>query len=168
MVHYGVQIENFLKKYPLDGVQEDWSTLRAEMGELTTGFGITWEQGHAIGAPVGMVDVKSLCQHLEDVADHWKEALDSALDASKLNGTKTEDEYNQYVKEFRDATNTLQDHYNGDQAKDDAKEVLTRGKRIDDFMRKHPLTSNVQDMWVPVRTDLQRLAKFYELGWNWQ
>ena len=97
-----------------------------------------------------------------------KEALDSALDASKLNGTKTEDEYNQYVKEFRDATNTLQDHYNGDQAKDDAKEVLTRGKKIDDFMRKHPLTSNVQDMWVPVRTDLQRLAKFYALGWNWQ
>jgi len=26
----------------------------------------------------------------------------------------------------------------------------------------------VQDMWVPVRTDLQRLAKFYALGWNWQ
>jgi hypothetical protein len=168
VVHYGVQIENFLKKYPLDGVQEEWAALRSDLGELTTGFGITWEQGHAIGAPVGMVDVKNLCQHLEDVADHWKEALDSALDNSKLNGTKTEDEYNQYVKEFRDATNTLQDHYNGDQAKDDAKEVLTRGKRIDDFMRKHPLTSNVQDMWVPVRTDLQRLAKFYALGWNWQ
>ena len=47
VVHYGVQIENFLKKYPLDGVQEDWSALRSDMGELTTGFGITWEQGHA-------------------------------------------------------------------------------------------------------------------------
>ena len=168
MLHYGVAIENFLKKYPLDGVQEDWSALRSDLGELATGFNITWEQGHAIGAPVGAVDVKNLCQHIEDVADDFKETLDKALDASKLNNTKTEDEINQYVKDFRNATNNLQDHYNGDRAKDDAKEVLTRGNKIDGFMRKYPLTSEVQDMWVPVRTDLDRLAKFYALSWKWQ
>jgi len=168
VLHHGVAIENFLKKYPLDGVEEDWSALRSQLGELATGFGITWEEGHAIGAPIGAADVKSLCQHLEDVADHFKESLDSALDNSKWNNTKTEDEANQYLREFRDATNQLQDHYNEDRAKDDAKEVLTKGKRIDEFIRKHPLTADVQSMWVPVRTDLERIARFYSMDWKWQ
>jgi len=168
VLHHGVAIENFLKKYPLDGVQEDWAVLRSELGELATGFNITWEQGHAIGAPVGPVDVKSLCQHIEDVADHYKESLDKALDASKLNGTASEDEINQYVRDFRDATNNLQDHYNEDRAADDAKEVLTKGNKIDGFMKKHKeaIPSNVQSMWAPVRLDLDRLAKYYKVSWR--
>ena len=168
VVHYGVQIENFLKKYPLDGVQEDWTTLRSELGELATGFNITWEEGHALGAPVGAVDVKNLCQHIEDAADHYKEALDKALDNSKLNNTATEDEINQYVRDFRDATNSLQDHYNEDRAKDDAKEVLTKANKIDGFMKKHKdaITPEVHSMWEPVRTDLDRLAKFYNVSWR--
>jgi len=166
VLHTGVAIENFLKKYPLDGVQEDWATLRSGLGELASGFNITWEEGHAIGAPVAAVDVKNLCQHLEDVADHYKEALDSALDNSELNNTSTEDEINGYVRDFRDATNSLQDHYNEGRAKDDAKEVLTMASKIDGFMRKHPLTPEVQSMWVAVRTDLDRLARFYGVKWQ--
>ena len=170
VLHYGVATENFLKKYPLDGVQEDWATLRAELGELATGFNITWEEGHAIGAPVGAVDVKNLCQHIEDVADRYKESLDKALDNSKLNNTKSEDEINQYVRDFRDATNSLQDHYNEDRAKDDAKEVLTRANKIDGFMHKHTdaIPEDVQTAWGVVRTDLDRLAKFYSVSWRWQ
>jgi hypothetical protein len=167
-LHYGVAIENFFKKYPLDGVQEEWATLRSELGELASGFNITWEQGHAIGAPVGAVDVKNLCQHIEDVADHYKEALDKALDNSKLNNTASEDEINQYVREFRDATNSLQDHYNEDRAASDAKEVLTRANKIDGFMKKHKdaIPSDVQSKWEPVRTDLDRLAKYYNVSWK--
>ena len=168
VLHHGVAIENFFIKYPLDGVQEQWATLRSELGELATGFNITWEQGHAIGAPVGPVDVKSLCQHIEDVADHYKAALDKALDNSKLNGTASEDEINQYVRDFRDATNSLQDHYNEDRAAGDAKEVLTKGNKIDGFMKKHKdaIPSDVQSMWDPVRLDLDRLAKYYKVSWR--
>jgi len=170
VLHYGVSIENFLKKYPLDGVQEDWATLRGELGELASGFNITWKEGegHATGAKVGAVDVKNLTQHMEDVADRYKEALDAALDNSKLNNTKSEDEINQYVRDFRDATNSLQDHYNEDRAKDDAKEVLVRANRIDGFMRKHKeaITPEVQSAWEPVKSDLDRLAKYYNVKWQ--
>jgi hypothetical protein len=170
VLHYGVSTENFLKKYPLDGVQPEWTTLRSDLGELASGFNITWDKGAgaAIGPPVGAVDVKSVCQHIEDVADRYKEALDKALDTSKLNNTKTEDEINQYVRDFRDATNTLQDHYNEDRAASDAKEVLTKANKIDGFMKKYPLTPEVQTAWVPVQTDLDRLAKYYNVSWRAQ
>jgi hypothetical protein len=170
VLHHGISIETWFKKYPLDGVQEEWGTLRSELGELTTGFNITWKEGEgfAQGAQIGAVDVKNLCMHLEDVADRYKEALDAALDNSKLNHTKTEDEINRYVKDFRDATNRLQDHYNGDRAKDDAKEVLTRANKIDGFMHKHTdaIPQEVQTSWEVVRADLDRLAKFYGVSWK--
>lgn len=168
VLHYGVAIENFLKKYPLDGVQEDWGTLRSQLGELATGFNITWDEGHAVGAPVSAVDVKNLCQHIEDVADHFKSALDAALDNSKLNNTSAEDEINAYVRSFRDATNSLQDHYNEDRAKDDAKDVLTKGNKIEGFINKHKdaIPSDVHGQWAAVRLDLDRLAKFYNVNWR--
>ena len=165
VLHYGVGIENWFRKYPLDGVQNEWATLRADLGELAKGFNITWEQGHSIGAATGTVDVKSLCMHIEDVADRFKEALDSALDKSKLNKTSTEDDMNGFVRDFRDATNTLQDHYNQDRAKQDAQDVLAKAKKINDYLGTHPLTPEVQSTWVPVRTDLQRLAKHFSISW---
>ena len=116
VLHYGVSIENFLKRNPLDGVEEDWVALRADLGELAKGFNITWEQGHAIGAPIGEADIKNLLQHIEDKADKYKLALDAALDNSVLNNTPTEDEINRINSEFRAATRKLEDNRKDDGA----------------------------------------------------
>ena len=47
VLHHGVAIENFLRRNPLDGVEEEWTAWRGDLGDLATGFNITWEQGHA-------------------------------------------------------------------------------------------------------------------------
>ena len=168
VLHHGVAIENFLKRNPLDGVEEDWVGLRADLGELAKGFNITWEQGHAIGAPVGEADIKNLLQHIEDMADKYKLTLDAALDNSVLNNTNTEDEINRINSEFRAATRRLEDNRQNDRAQESAKEVLTQGKRIDSFLAKHKekLTPEVQSSWLEVRTDLVRLARLYTIAFK--
>jgi DNA-binding TFAR19-related protein (PDSD5 family) len=166
VLHYGVSIENFLKRNPLDGVEEDWVALRADLGELAKGFNITWDQGHAIGAPISEADVKNLLQHIEDKADKYKLALDAALDNSVLNNTPTEDEINRINSEFRAATRKLEDNRKDrDGAQGPANEVLTQGKRIDAFLEKHKekLTPEVASSWLEVRTDLLRLARLYSI-----
>ena len=170
VLHYGVAIENFLKRNPLDGVQEDWASLRADLGELATGFNITWEQGHAIGVRVGEADIKNLLQHIEDMADKYKLTLDAALDNSPLNNTSTEDEINRVNADFRAATRHLEDVRTKDSAAEAAKEVLVQGKRINDFLVKHSakLTPEVQSSWLAVRIDLERLAKLYQLRAQWK
>jgi len=170
VVHYGVAIENFLRRNPLDGVEGEWATLRSDLGELARGLNITWDQGHAIGARVGEADVKNLCQHIEDMADKYKLTLDAALDNSVLNNTKTEDEINAVNANFRKATRRLEDNRKNDSAPQDAKEVLIQGKRINDFLEKHSakLTPEVQSSWAAVRTDLERLARLYAIQWQWQ
>jgi len=101
VLHHGVAIENFLRRNPLDGVEDEWTTLRSDLGDLASGFNITWEQGHALGAPVGEADIKNLLQHLEDMADKYKLTLDAALDNSPLNNTNAEDEINTVNADFR-------------------------------------------------------------------
>jgi hypothetical protein len=170
VLHHGVAIENFLRRNPLDGVQEDWAALRTDLGELARGFNITWDQGHALGARVGESDIKNLLQHIEDMADRYKLTLDAALDSSPLNNTNAEDEINGINADFRKATRKLEDSRKDDSATQNAKEVLLRAKRINDFLVKHneKLTPAVQSAWTAVRTDLDRLARLYNVDWNWQ
>lgn len=165
VLHHGVAIDNFLKRNPLDGVEEDWATLRADLGELAKGFNITWEQGHALGARVGEADIKNLLQHIEDMADKYKLTLDAALDNSPLNNTNAEDEINGVNSDFRKATRHLEDVRNDESAPQAAKEVLIKAKRIDGFLQKHSakLTPEVQSSWGAVRTDLERLARLYNV-----
>ena len=165
VLHHGVAIENFLRRNPLDGVEEEWTALRGDLGDLATGFNITWEQGHALGAPVGEADIKNLLQHIEDMADKYKLTLDAALDNSPLNNTNAEDEINAVNADFRKATRHLEDVRNDESAPQAAKEVLIKAKRIDGFLQKHnaKLTPEVQSSWGAVRTDLERLARLYNL-----
>lgn len=165
VLHHGVAIENFLRRNPLDGVEEEWTALRGDLGDLATGFNITWEQGHALGAPVGEADIKNLLQHIEDMADKYKLTLDAALDNSPLNNTNAEDEINAVNADFRKATRHLEDVRNDESAPQAAKEVLIKAKRIDGFLQKHSakLTPEVQSSWGAVRTDLERLARLYNL-----
>lgn len=169
VLHHGVAIENFLRRNPLDGVEEDWTTLRASLGELAKGFNITWDQGHALGARVGEADIKNLLQHIEDMADKYKLTLDAALDSSPLNNTKAEDEINAVNSDFRKATRHLEDVRNDENAPEAAKEVLVKAKRIDSFLQKHSakLTPEVQSSWGAVRSDLERLARLYSLKAQW-
>jgi hypothetical protein len=100
------------------------------------------------------------------MADKYKLTLDAALDKSPLNNTSTEDEINRINADFRKATRRLEDNRNNDKAPEAAKEVLIQGKRINDFLVKHDakLTPEVQSSWIAVRTDLERLAKLYQLS----
>ena len=165
VLHHRVAIENFLRRNPLDGVQEEWTALRSDLGDLARGFNITWDQGHALGSPVGEADIKNLLQHIEDMADKYKLTLDAALDNSPLNNTNAEDEINAVNSDFRKATRHLEDVRNDESAPQAAKEVLIKAKRIDGFLQKHnaKLTPEVQSSWAAVRTDLERLARLYNL-----
>ena len=167
----GVTIEGFLKRNPLDGVEGDWTTLRTDLKKLAEVYGVNLEDSrYATGAQVGEADIKNLLQHIEDMADKYKLTLDAAMDNSPLNNTSTEDQINAINSEFRAATRRLEDNRNNDSAPQDAKEVLVRAKRINDFLVKHSakLTPEVQSAWAAVRTDLERLARLYSVNWQWQ
>jgi hypothetical protein len=117
-----------------------------------------WYRGNPRGA----------IQSLENNTDRFRRSLDRALDRSRLNGTRAEDQINEYVDSFEQATDRLREQAEERQtAPAAAREVLTRGRRIDAFMRRYQFARNAENDWVRVRNDLNRLATSYYIRWRW-
>jgi hypothetical protein len=113
-------------------------------------------------------NVRDIIRDLETDTDHFKSSLDHALDHSRLNGTRAEDEINDYVKKFEAATDRLRDRAEDRQAAPGlTREVLNRGRSIDVFMRRNRLGPDAETDWARVRNDLNRLANAYNVNWRW-
>lgn len=113
-------------------------------------------------------NVRDVIRDLESDTDRFKSSLDSALDHSRLNGSRTEDEINEYVKRFEEATNRLRDRAEDRQAAPGlTRQVLARGRAINMFMRSHRLGGEAESDWDKVRNDLNRLANAYNVNWRW-
>jgi hypothetical protein len=113
-------------------------------------------------------NVREIIRNLETDTDTFKRSLDHALDRSPLDGTPSEDEINEYVKQFEHATDKLKDRAEDRKyAPNLAREVLVRGRSINTFMRKHQLGQNVDNDWARVRRDLTLLAHGYRINWRW-
>src|SRR5687767_12135437 len=113
-------------------------------------------------------NVREIIRELESDTDRFKGSLDTALDHSRLNGSRTEDEINGYVKRFEEATDRLRDRAEDrEHAPNLAREVLNRGRSINAFMRSHRLGGRAESDWAQVRTDLNRLSNSYYINWRW-
>ncbi len=112
--------------------------------------------------------VRPLLQRLETKTDTFRTALDRRMDNSRLNNTTTEDSIAAYVAEFENATDDLRNNFNSRRSSaSDATAVLNNGWSIDDFMKRNRLGANVERQWQSIRTDLNSLARFYSVAWNW-
>jgi hypothetical protein len=113
-------------------------------------------------------NVRETIRQLETDTDHYKGSLDRALDHSPLDGTRAEDDINRYVKEFEEATDKLKDRAEDREYSPGlAREVLTRGRAINGFMKTHRLQSEAEMDWARVRSNLNRLANSYYIKWAW-
>ena len=113
-------------------------------------------------------NVRAIIRQLETDTDAFKSSLDSALDRSSINGTRAEDEINQYVKQFEEATDRLRDRSEDrEYAPNAAREVLNRGRSINVFMRNNRLGGRAESDWARVRNDLNRLSNAYYINWRW-
>jgi DNA-binding TFAR19-related protein (PDSD5 family) len=112
--------------------------------------------------------VKNLIERVEKGTDSFRAALDSSLDHSRLDGSRTEDNINRFVKDFEQAADRLEDRY-GDRntAAGLVGEVLRRAAFIDNFMLRHALTPSAQSSWATLRTHLDDLARAYRVSWSW-
>lgn len=112
--------------------------------------------------------VRALLTRIENESNVFKRSLDSALDQSRYDGSRSEDNINQFVSDFEAATDRLRNNFNSRRdTKQDVEEVLTRGNAINNYMRQVRINGQVQTDWELVRTDLTQLARLYNVTWNW-
>ena len=112
--------------------------------------------------------VREVITRIETRTDVFRSSLDARLDRSRINNTNAEDNINQLVADFENATNQLRDRFNSRQAVSaDVQNVLNQAALIDSFMRRNRLGARVERDWASLRVDLNELARLYGVSWNW-
>jgi len=118
----------------------------------------------APSAAFAQEDVSRLLKQLEDDSDRFSNSATKALDNSKYDGTPLEDQLVRYVREFEDSIDRLKKASDkSEPTAIPAKEVMTRAKAVDKFMRRNTLSSAAETDWITVKADLARLARAYNL-----
>lgn len=111
--------------------------------------------------------VEQIIRNVERRSDTFRRSFDAGLDRSRLDGTLTEDDLNDRVKAFEEATNELRSRFDGRRAAAaDVDNVLNRAALIDEFMRNNLKQARVQGDWILLKSDLQKLAKAYNVAFN--
>lgn len=190
-----VRIDGFMRRYPLSSrAQDDWSTLKTHLDELSAAYDVSWRWSDystgyppaSVGDPSGSTtyptgtivsdvpyritdrEVEQILHRIEQQADKFRSALDAALDKSRLNGTRSEDEINAFVKDFYSHTKTLHEHFDNHKSTSaDVQSVLDRASRIDEFIRRNRLKKNAQKEWSKLKANLDELARVYNVSWRW-
>jgi len=173
------RINTFMVLHPLEArVQGDWATLRADLELLANSYNISWQWGGEfrtpplVELPYRMNDkqVEELIHRIESQSDVFRKSLDSALDQSRLDGTRREDDINSFVKEFYKETKRLHERFDSHKSTaGDVQTVLNRAAQIDQFMRRNRLKRDreAQREWLGLRTQLDELAQLYNVNWRW-
>ncbi len=114
-------------------------------------------------------EVEDIIHRLESQSDRFRKSLDSALDKSRFDGTRQEDDINAFVKDFYKETKTLHSHFDSHKSTtSDVQTVLDRAAQIDQFMRRNRLKKDAQKDWAVLRAYLDELARVYSVTWRWQ
>lgn len=164
-------IDGFMMRNQLDPAAErDWQDLRRDLDELARIYGAAgnWASSGNVAARVNDKEVGQLLKRIDKGADNFRKSLDKALNRSAIDGSKAEDNINQFVREFGDTTGRLSDHFGHKQVVTyDIEDVLRRGASIDGFMQRHQLNQQAENDWLTLRRDLDGLARVYHVAWNW-
>src|ERR1700674_5403275 len=126
--------------------------------------------GQVVGQPYRISDreVTRLLDRIKNKTGGFRQNLKDALNKSRLDRTRREDDINAFVKAFGEDTKRLDDHFDHHKSTvADVDAVLQRASRIDTFMTLHPLDARVQGDWATLRSDLELLANAYSISWQW-
>lgn len=113
-------------------------------------------------------EVKNLLDQIEKNGDRFRSSVADALDRSRLDDSRAEDNINQFIKDFEAATDRLEGRFDDNQSASGlVEEVLKRAVVIDNFMMRHRLMSRAQDDWLQLRGNLDELSRAYNVQWTW-
>ena len=178
-------LNDFMLRNRLDmAAMNDWTTLRADLDALARAYAVTWDWSRqAVTTPadtgygraqagvsyrINDRQLDAIIRRIENGTDRFRATIETSLDRSRYDGTRAEDNINQFVRDFEQATDQLRSRFGArTSAASDVENVLRQATYIDDFMRRNRLTLRAQNDWTTLRGDLNQLASAYNVAWHW-
>jgi hypothetical protein len=114
--------------------------------------------------------LRDAARRVDSRSGDFQRHLDSALDRSRIDDTRREDNINMLAAEFRSAAsqfrNRVGDGRDIDRSSNEAQRLLNLGSRIDRIIGRIRLDSRTQSDWSQIRQDLRVIGDFYRGYYN--
>ena len=163
--------------------QSQWRSLKTDFTSLATANRINWDWNQQVtpfddpvetNSPstattytVPESQVRTLLSRLGLKTNNFKTQIDTALSADTT-ADQSDATISDYMVGFETAERRLQQQFEGRRSTSaDATELLTRATYIDQFMTRNRLNPQTQAQWRNLKADLNTLATYYNVNWNW-
>ena len=114
--------------------------------------------------------LRDAARRVDDRSGDFQRHLDSALDRSRYDNSRREDNINLIAAEFRNAAsqfrNRIGDGRDFNRASNEVQRLLQLGSRIDRLVGRLRLDSRTQSDWSQIRQDLRVIGDFYRGNYN--
>lgn len=114
--------------------------------------------------------VKTVITRIETRTDTFRRQTDRIFDNNRNRNNRAEliEQLNSYVSDFENSTDNLSNNFTSRRSStEDVQEVLNRASYIDSFLRTNRVNTTAQTQWNLIRSDLNILAGYYRISWNW-
>ncbi len=109
-------------------------------------------------------------QRLDRLAKDFERDMDRALDHSRANGSRREDDINNQVHQFRDAVGDLKSRVgNGrdlNRSSNEARRVLQEADELDRFGGRRGFDSRTASEWSQIQQELRYISSVYGFGYG--
>ncbi len=158
--------------------QTQWRRIKTDFTTLATSNRISWNWNQPVTpvivtAPTGTSytvtdrQMQTLLSRIELKTTNYKRQMDLAL-RSDTAADQSDEAIVDYVAALEAAELRLKQRFDSRQSSSlDATEVLTRATYIDQFMTRNRLNPQTQAQWRNLKADLNTLATYYTVSWNW-
>lgn len=114
--------------------------------------------------------VKDSIQRLDRLAKDFEKDVDRALDRSRTDGTRREDQINGRAHNFRRAVGDLKSAFgNGrdlNRSRDEAQRVLQEARQFDRIGQSRAIDNRVASEWSQIERELRVISDAYGLGYG--
>ena len=167
-------IDRFMRRHRLaSNVETEWTRLRGDLNTLAMYYGTTWNwntiptpsnNSNSPAYAATRTQVKTLLDRIETRTDSFK----AKVDRTRWNSSKRDDRITSYVEDFERATDQLKNRFEAGSSTDvEVTDVLTRAWYIDEVARRARFPYAAEADWTRIRDDLNTLATYYRVSWNW-
>jgi hypothetical protein len=115
--------------------------------------------------------LKDSIHRLDRLSKDFERDLDRALDRSRVNNTRREDEMNNRAHDFRRAVGDLKSRFgNGrdlNRSRNEAQRVLSMAQQLDRLGGTRRFDDRVASDWSQIRRELSVISDAYGFGYGW-
>ena len=158
--------------------QTQWRSIKTDFTSLATSNRISWNWNQPVtpvNVPAPTVtsfrvtdrQMLTLLSRIELKTTNYKRQMNAAL-RSDTSADQPDETIVDYIEELEASELRLRRRVESRQSSSaDATDVLTRATYIDQVMNRNRLNPQTQAQWRNLKADLNTLATYYSVSWNW-